>query len=315
MARENLVFLTGSVAGTPRVAKNGEDYIYAMAYVNVARGLREVGDYRKYMKCDNPIIMTRDPDWMKEIGTWKEHDIVHIKGMIACRKIKKTSFCSHCRTKNQFPGALVYINPIFCEKICHLENDEECLQYLAAHREISNQVFVFGTLCRDPKKMRVKDGLIVTQYQVALNRKYRIKTDPPELKTDYPWVKSYGKNAEEDMKRLHTGSEVFIDGCLQARSVNRHAVCGQAYDEYGKPLFFDNGMPVMRVDEEGNLIGCGEKYDWKDRALEMVPYETEYISDVYTDEEIEETEKKKIAQVLRDKGLLIEEQEGENVSE
>ena len=60
MARENMAFLTGSVAKAPQVAKAGDNYIYAMAYVNVSRGLREVGDFRKYMKCDNPVIFTRD---------------------------------------------------------------------------------------------------------------------------------------------------------------------------------------------------------------------------------------------------------------
>ena len=154
--------------------------------------------------------------------------------------------------------------------------------------------------------MKVKDGLIITQYQVALNRKFRIKTDPADLMTDFPWVKSYGDNAVEDKKRLHVGSEIFIDGCLQARSVNRHAICGQQYDEAGKPLFYENGTPVLREDENGDLIGCGEKYDWKDRALEMVPYEVEYIANVYTDEEIEENEKERRNQILRDKGLLKE---------
>ena len=54
MAKQNLAFLLGSVAKEVRVVKDDEGRnLYAMAYINVARGLREVGDHRKYMKCDH----------------------------------------------------------------------------------------------------------------------------------------------------------------------------------------------------------------------------------------------------------------------
>lgn len=305
MARQNLVFLLGCVAKAPRIVKKDDEYLYAMVYVNVARGLRDVGDRRKYMKCDNPVIMTRDPACMKEIEKWSEHDAVYIKGMLACKKLRKASFCEYCHTKNSLPGTLVYVNPIFCEKVGHLETDEECLQYLASHREISNQAYIYGTLCRDPKKMVSKEtNLTITQYQVALNRKFRIRTDPPELKTDYPWVKSYGQNAIEDKKRLHVGSEVIVDGCLQARSVQRHAICGQEIGDDGKPMFYGNGEPVLRQDEKGNPIGCGKEYTWKDRAMEIVPYDTEYVCNYYDDEEIEENERKRMLQSLGDKARL-----------
>ena len=147
---------------------------------------------------------------------------------------------------------------------------------------------MFGQLCRDPKKIKPKEGLIVTQYQIAMNRKYRIATDPVESKSDYPWVKCYGQNAVNDYWRLHMGSEIYIDGCIQARSVQRHAFCGQATDVYGKPLFDDYRNPIIKKDSLGNPAGCGEQYDWKDRAMEIVPYATEYLSGFYSDEEIEE---------------------------
>lgn len=298
MARENIVFLLGSVAKEPKIVKNGDEYVYGMAYVNVGRGTREVGDKRDYMKCDNPIIMTRDSQWVKEMETWHENDIVEIKGVIASKKIKKASFCPHCNTKNVNPGALVYVNPIFAEKRCHLDSAQECLQYIAAHREISNQIFVFGRLCGEPKKLTSKNGLTVTQYQIALNRKFRIKSDSPDIKTDYPWVKSYGKNAMEDKRHLHVGSEVYVDGCLQARSVLRHCVCGQVYDDKNKPMKDEKGNPVINSE-----AGCGKRYDWEDRALELVPYDVEYISDYYTDEDIENMEEEKRIKKLQKMGF------------
>jgi hypothetical protein len=123
--------------------------------------------------------------------------------------------------------------------------------------------------------LRPKQKLIVTQYQLAIERKFTIREDDPNIRTDYPWVKSYGQNAINDKDRLHLGSQVTVDGCLQARSVNRHATCST----------------------------CGCVYDWKDRALEIVPYETEYNNNFYTDAEVIENRNKRREEILKNKNL------------
>ena len=289
----SFAYMLGAVIKPPQIVKNGCHYIYAMVYITVARGVREVGDRRRYMKCDDPVIITRDPELIREIETWEECDIVEVYGELRSRLIKKTTYCSYCNTRNQIPGALVYINPFSCEKRCHQDSVSDCIQYLAKHREVSNQLLTFGTLCRDPSKRRTLDGLVYTQYQAVLERK-PAGSVPPEPRPEFPWVRSYGSNAADDLRRLHIGSDVFIDGFLQARSINRHAVCGQEFDEKGNPVFDGNGMPVMQIDEDGDFIGCGERYDWKDRMVEIVPYETEYIDNYFSDEILGEMEKKKL---------------------
>ena len=302
----SFAYMLGAVIKTPQIVKNGNHYIYAMVYITVARGVREVGDRRRYMKCDDPVIITRDPELIKEIETWEEYDIVEVYGELRSRLIKKTTYCSHCNTRNRIPGALVYINPFSCEKRCHQDSIPNCIQYLAKHREISNQLLTFGTLCRDPSKKRTKDGLVYTQYQTILERHPDCSV-APEPRPEFPWVRSYGSNAADDLRRLHIGSEVFVDGFLQARSINRHAVCGQEFDENGNPVFDENGMPVMRIDEDGDFIGCGERYDWKDRMVEIVPYETEYIGNYFSDEILGEMVKKKLDEVTeseKDDGIL-----------
>ena len=293
---QSFTYMLGAVIKPPLVVKSGERYVYAMVYITVARSEREVGDRRRYMKCDDPVMITRDPMLIREIETWDVFDIVEVYGQLRSRLIKKTSFCQFCNTRNQVPGALVYIDPFSCEKRCRLGSTSECIQYLAAHREVSNQVLTFGTLCRDPSRRRTGEGLSYTQYQVTLDR-YQSGSIPPAPRSEFPWVRSYGSNAASDLKRLHIGSEVFIDGYLQARSVNQHTVCGQEYDENGDPICYDNGMPMMRVDEDGEIIGCGKRYDWKDRIVEIVPYETEYIGNYYSDEVLAEMEKKKMSEV------------------
>ena len=261
MARHNLAFLTGSVIKKPEIHRD-ENTQYALCSINVVRGYREVGDKKLFMKSDNPMIMCRDASIVSQMEEWEENDIVQIKGVISAKNILKTSYCNHCGERNTAEGSLVYINPIYTLKLAHCNTPEEALNMLSSLREISNQVYVIGTLCRQPKTVIPKEGLTITQYQIALNRKYFIRTDPPEIRSDYPWVKSYGENAKEDRRRLHVGSVVFVDGCIQARSVQKHTVCES----------------------------CGQEYTWKDRAMEIVPYETEYIRDYYTDEDLLEME-------------------------
>lgn len=273
MARQNLVFLYGAVANKPLIYKKEDgDYIYGLAIINVVRGVRDVGDHKRHMKCDNPYIMSRDPLILKEMESWEQYDMVEVKGMIAAKTIRKGSICTGCGEKNVAEGAFVYVEPIFAMRRGHCEDLDACMKELSKNREISNQAYVFGTLCKNPERMSPMSGLVLTQYQIALNRKYRIRSDPPEIRTDYPWVKSYGANAEEDATRLHVGSTVFVDGCLQARSVNRHAVCSK----------------------------CGKKYDWKDRAMEIVPYETEYVSNFYTDEQLSAQKAEKLEKAKKE---------------
>lgn len=126
------------------------------------------------------------------------------------------------------------------------------MEELMNKREISDIALIIASVCREPKMLKTDAGLIITQYQVALNRKYRVQNDPPEIKTDYPWVKSYGANAREDKKRLRIGSVAFYDGYLQARVVHRTTKCEI----------------------------CQEFYNWDDKAMEIVPYETEYMKTV-----------------------------------
>lgn len=262
MARHNYISLLGFVT-LVQINEIGSGEKYVIANITVARGARNVGDHKQHMKLDSPTIMSRDPAVVEEMSTWKVNDVVEIKGMLAARAIGKGSFCKSCGAKNVAEGALVYVNPIFAKKRDSIEDNDERITFLSENREISNVAFVLGTLCRDPSHIKPKEGLLVTQYQIALNRKYRIKSDPPQVKTDYPWVKSYGENAVNDKAHLHVGSHVFIDGCLQARKVQRHKVCDS----------------------------CGETYEWVDKALEIVPFETEYLANFYSDEEVIAREK------------------------
>lgn len=87
--------------------------------------------------------------------------------------------------------------------------DKQSLEQYAFHhlknrQEISNQVFIMGTLCMEPEYYANEDSRLQTcQFPIASNRLRRIKEDGADKKTDYPWVKCFGPMAEQHSICLH----------------------------------------------------------------------------------------------------------------
>ena len=233
MARLNVAHLYGVVENDPHITidKTTHEPIAAMVYIHVVRGPRSDHSGRKYMKHDYPLVITLDRSMVYEIATWKKNDVITMKGTVSSKHVAKPSYCPTCKDENEqavenmAQGLLVYITPIYARKIQSFETKQEALSHIIEAKEISNEVYVYGVLTRDPKYFRTKNGTIITQYQIALNRKYRIRTDDPEVKTDWPWVKSYGEQAIEDKLRLQQGSHIIMDGVMQARTVHRKTKC------------------------------------------------------------------------------------------
>lgn len=267
MAKQNLAFLYGRVSKAPIVSKNQstEAYNYGMVYIDTVRGVRSVGDDLKFVKHDHPLIMSREKEILDNMIYWKENDIVFIKGVISSTKIPKSSYCPDCvdedgkPVKNEIFGNLLYVTPIFVEKVKSYSTKTEAVEDIVNHREISNQIYVYGTLLRDPKLFTTAKKIQITQYPIAINRKLTIRTDDPSIKTDYPIVKSYGEQARDDKTYLKLGAEVILDGFLQARTVTRKAMCKC----------------------------CNKIYPWTDHAMEIVPYAVEYVNGYRTTEEVE----------------------------
>ena len=272
--KENTVRLTGPVIKTG-IHENPDGTQEVVCVMGVIRGFRHIGDGRENVKIDRPVIMSRNQDMIDKIITWHKNDIVNIKGAVTSRTVMKESTCPFCKHKNYKEGLNTYVEPIFVEKLFTTQDDSSSVRYLNTIREISNEVKLFGSLTREPKKIKIRNGPVVTQYPLAVRRKFIIREDLPSVDTDFPWVKVYGTNALSDRERLRMSSQVYIDGILQSRGINMKSTC----------------------------LHCGKVYEWKARALEIVPYETEYVKDYYTDEEVEENEKKRKALLLKSRGL------------
>ncbi len=264
MARENYVHLYGTVNGYPEIMYSASGNAVAMIYINVVRSKRPTGDGKEYaMTGAMPLIMTQDPDMIKKIEVLEDKSTVILAGVISCIPLTKTVNCTKCGAEYSKEITMVYIYPWYLEKCGQLSSQEEVISFLSEKRPISNICKVSGTVVTKPKKIKTKEGLYVVQYQLALNRKYKIPLD--DESADYPWVKTYGDNARSDYKRLYIGSKVSIDGCIQTR----------------------------RVTVEKKCPSCGESFKWRNMATEMVPYSTEYDSNYLTDKDLEEKENRK----------------------
>jgi hypothetical protein len=276
MARENLVILHGQVNKTPKfhVSKSGE-LLKAIFALKVMRrpyyaGNGQVVGGRLYVDC--PIVVTTDRELIMMLADQNkgllEGDMADVYGVLTTSKVKKTSMCSH-KHKNVTYGDFVYITPLY---ICQRErgrSDDEGLTLLKERSEISNMLVAIGTLCRDPETYTTADNKNITQYQIALNRKYHIHGNSDSERTDYPWIKSFGKQAVEDAMRLRTNSTVFIKGALQTRKVQRTTVCET----------------------------CGEEYTWEETVSEIFPYSTEYLMNcLFPEREGKEGEENKIGE-------------------
>lgn len=259
MARHNEVFLYGSVSKPPQIIKNSEgEYLQAILNLTVIRGLRDIeyADKANEIKYAHPIIITKNPEIIKKIEMLHENDMVTIKGTFTTKSnVKKSKKCPCCGEKNGIIGELVYIHPISIK----LENDKnlsqtDILKKLRENCEFSNSVHMVGNLCRDVNYYT--DGKKrICQYQLAINRNYHIREDAAEIKTDYPWIYSYGDIAENDASVMHEGTLVLIDGMLRTREIkDRKLVCEK----------------------------CGTEYFFNDNALEVIPYKTEYLQNFYS---------------------------------
>ena len=251
MARHNCILLLGLVAQAPKIIKNDDtgEYVQAICPVTVIRGQRKAGneDYSKY-KLDTPVIVTGEPTLCKDIAHWEPGDLVEIKGVLVTKNVNKRVTCSQCQKVHTTKGSSVFVRPIYTAIRKRKVGKNDVIPELRKNIEISNIATIIGTVCKEPEIYVSEKGLKITQYPIACNRKYRIKEDSADIKTDFPYVKSYGKQAEDDYKYIEVGDDVVIDGCLQTR-------------EYDKKLTCE----------------CGATTEYFDSSLEIVPYQTEYF--------------------------------------
>lgn len=282
MAQHNMVHLIGVVQTPPTVQINDEtgnpDLVILYLMVTTAS--------RKYARWENtekpqlvPIrVRATMEDTTIPLSKAKPNDIVYLKGVLSTRNVNKQVRCKNCETvfsvnepdeeeepeldENGEPkpprpsGMLTYVTPTAVDVRSMNFDTQEAEAYLISLREMSNEVQLIGNLCADP--VQWEEGR-ATAYQLGVNRKFYQTTDDPSIDADYPYIRSYGDQARNDIEALHMSSTVMVDGFLKMRQFKRQNVCPY----------------------------CGATRTWNDLVLEAVPYSVEYLANYKTGEERE----------------------------
>lgn len=263
MARLNEVRLYGCVADVPKIKKNDstKEYVRGIMHLAVIRSARYNGKTfgaKDDILYDWPIILSTDPEIIAKMEKLRKFDIVELKGMFVVRKIKKGTSCKHCGESNVTWGNICFVLPMFLEKRNRAKevfNETQAVQEIIRNREISNSIHISGNLCTDVNYYHEKK-IQTASFQIATDRRYYIKDDDPSIRTDFPIVKTFGKQAKQDSLCLHKGSGIIVDGFLHSRTPMRTTVCS----------------------------ACGREYSWEDSVLEINPYAIDYTSN-YIDPE------------------------------
>lgn len=261
MARGNMVFMMGKVISRPviKLDKDGE-YVSGRLEILTARrsGLSPKSRLAGEARSDQQLIQSRDPYIIEhKMAVLEEGDIIFLKGSLSTREVIKKMRCPYCsEIAQQSAGVIVYVDPISIIKVMTTEgmSEEEVAKFLISNAELSNYAMFFGSLVREPRYAPDFGGTTRREanLQIALNRKRLIPEDGPDKMTDYPYVRAFGKIAEESAKVLHTGSEIYIEGAVETRQIVLKKVCPE----------------------------CGKDFEVDSTAVEIVPYSVEYINNV-----------------------------------
>lgn len=283
MARLNNVSLFGIVAEDPIIIMDDATggYRKGQAFLVVASANRENGISTNVFY-SKPFLYSEDPDIVAEMSKWKKNDLVAVKGVITTLNANKGTICAHCHKKSSRPGEVSLITPIYVEARYTGLEEKEATRILNEKREISNQVYLLGSLCDDVngrKESTIYKDIIsqssykgIAAYQIAVDRKYYLKQDVPTNRTDYPHIISVGAKAEQDLKCIHKGSMVLVDGMVVTREFRRTVTCPH----------------------------CGKQFDWPEKVLEVLTFGTEYLADFMTPEEYDKLQAEKLQAIKND---------------
>lgn len=223
---------------------------------------REVEGYRG-KNFEDVIIYYDGEELMKKLKTLKKFDVIDVKGVFNVLTVNKQSICPYCGKQNiKYRGSSTFIYPIYVMKYNSLSatfdaNPDLPEELLETHyKEVSNQALIIGTVVSEPELIGTPQ-MPCCRYRLGVDRKYYIKTQD-DLTSDYPWVYSYGQQAEWDARHLIKGAVVLVDGFIHNRQVNANTQCEH----------------------------CASDYTYPDVTTEFIPYSLEYLSGHKTDEDI-----------------------------
>ncbi len=251
MARENSFSFFGQVDGAPVVLFNEESKTFRVTF--------SLKTLRKNGRADYPkvSIYSLSEDEAKEYTKkLKQGVFVQLRGMLATKMIRKPVKCEACGTVGLF-------DTLQCEVITYGKPLVYQGTFTPAEiSEFANVGCLIGSLCTDIQRRDNPNGVTAAQFQMAVNRRYRVNELERDTRTDYPWIKVFGETANECLKRLQKSSQVYLVGAFQTRDIERHVKCEKC---------------------EGLLV-------YPERVSEVIPNGVEFLNHCLFDKKKESTE-------------------------
>ena len=180
--------------------------------------------------------------------------------------------CSHCGGGHDREEGVVML--LFAERKWYRPDDDEAIEILKGHVEISNMCKVAGEVCTDvimSSIKRRKKEIPIAEYAVIVP----VSND----QTRKVWVRTGGKTALSDHEVLRIGSRLLIDGMILSRkNVKRHTIC--------------------RL--------CGQMFEWDSIKPMIAAYAIEYLKD-FKEFEVEKAGPDQDSDILEADGSVEEE--------
>lgn len=270
MAHHNHVRTVGYLLKEPKIMNEGVEGSEKILFQ--IRTIRRETEGYNGRQFEDLIIYYDGTELMPKLKKLRQYDVVDIKGVFNVLTVNKRSICPACGAENiKYRGSSTFVYPIHVTKLQSystiadqdINSPEKLLE--SHYKEISNYSFIIGTVVSDPELIGTPK-MPCCRYRLGVDRKYYIKSQD-ELTSDYPWVYSYGQQAEWDYRHLVKNAVIHVDGFIHNRQVEANMKCEH----------------------------CGEEYTYPDVTTEFIPYSLEYLSGHKTDEDIaleEELEKR-----------------------
>ena len=198
-------------------------------------------------------IVSRTEEVIRKMESLNENDIIMVKGVVCTRFMLNKHICEKCGQIETQTVTRAFVLPIDFIVLKQNLSAAEARNYTKEHAEFSNEINLIGNVCRAPKRVG-NNPMSPLEYQVAINRTYRIKEDSEDIKTDYPWIVSYGQYAMEEESVLQVGSQIMVNGFLKTRQFTKGYRCQE----------------------------CNAPYSIKCQAMEITPYHVEYLRNCNT---------------------------------
>lgn len=267
VATHNYVRIIGYILKAVNVINEGQEGEEKILF-SVCATNRPIEGYRMSPFQEILVFYDTPGEQFEKMRKLKQFDLIDLTGVYNVVPVNKESTCPYCGCPNiRMNGVQCFVYPISLTKRDSLEivagiNEEKPDEIIRKyHAENSNRVFLMGNVVSVPE-WAGKQKTACCRYKLAVERKYYILTQD-DRDIDYPFIYSYGKQAENDMRYLKHGALVLVDGFIR----NRKAVS------------------TMRC------IACGQEYTYPGIATEIVPYSVEYLRGYYSKEEAEEKER------------------------